>query len=78
MDRVTIHAEIGEADSDALVALDHERIGARPGAAVEGEDIEVGHDLGIRGEGAGLDRPFLQKDKEMAIDRLRITVLRDE
>ena len=48
VNRMTVHAQIGETDSNPLVQLHDQWIGAGPDAAVEREQIEIGHDVRVR------------------------------
>src|SRR5207244_10698585 len=48
VNRMTVHAQIGETDSNPLVQLHDQWIGAGPDAAVECEHIEIGHDIRVR------------------------------
>ena len=41
MDRMTIHAEVAETEPHAVALLHDQRIGPRPDAAVEREEVEV-------------------------------------
>ena len=60
VDRVAVHAQVAEAHAHALALLDDERVGARPRAAVEREDVEVGHHRGVRARRARRDRPLVR------------------
>src|SRR5690349_429075 len=76
MDWMTIHAEVGETYSYPLTQFDDQRVSSRPDPAIESEDVEISHHIGIRGEGPRANRPFLKKDEEMPIDRLGISIPR--
>ena len=75
MNRMTIHAEVGKTETNAITYLRHHRIRPRPDTAIEGKDIKVSHDIRVGREGARRDRPFLKEDQKMAIDRFRISLL---
>src|SRR5207244_12922580 len=76
MDWMTIHAQISETDSNALVQLHDQRIGTRPNATVKSEQVEIRHDVRIWRRCARFDEPFLQKNAEVAIDRRLVSVFR--
>src|SRR5205823_1773052 len=76
MDRMTIHAQISEANSNTLVQLHDERISAWPDATVKCEEVEIGHDVRIRRRGARFDEPFLQEYAKVPIDPGLVSILR--
>src|SRR5262249_36377044 len=47
MDRMTVHAQVSETDTNTLIQFRNERISPRPNAAVKRKEIEIGHDVRI-------------------------------
>src|SRR5438093_8538386 len=75
-----IHAEIREAYPHAIAEPDGQRSSARKDAAVESENVEVEHHRRIGLRSSRLDEPFIQENREVAIDSAqgRIAWMDDE
>ena len=58
-----------DAQPHAIAGAHEQRIGPGKDARVEGEGVEVEHHRRIGRGRSGLDEPFVEKDREVAIDR---------
>src|SRR5207247_9296035 len=67
LDRMAVHAEVPEAQAEPLPSSDDQRRGSGEGAAIEGEYLEVRHDVRVRGVGPGVHGPLVRDAAEVAV-----------
>src|SRR6266446_10367663 len=71
MHRVMIHwAEIDETDTHSIAEFSHERLRSREDTRVERENVKVSHLVWIWPHRAGIDPPFAQEKRKVAIHSL--------
>src|SRR3972149_8035945 len=69
MNWVRVHAHVSNPDTHTIPQFDYQWFCTRENSAVECKEVEIGHDVWIRSGCAWFDKPFLQKDTEVPVDR---------
>ena len=78
VDRMAFLPDVAEADAHPISRLGDQRRRARERPAVEGEEVEVGHDVRVRVGAPRPDEPFVQEDREVPVDHLRALLGMDD